>query len=157
MRAMSTARDRARAKATAWLLSAKEEHGGLPVGVAAGIINTLDKTPGLSPNIKALQSMGSAGLAQLRASVEGDLAAVAAKRAGMQEVALRVDIPRECAWLELSAYEGDTIKEVAEEFTELAEVRGGFPSLIVRLPARHHPCAHPRSPNACAFARSIWR
>ena len=127
-RALSTARDRARAKATAWLLSAKEEHGGLPMDVATGIINTLDKTPGLSPSVKALQSMGSAGLAQLRDSVDADLAAVAAKRAGMEEVVLRVDIPRECARLEFAAYEGDTIKEVAEEFAELGEVRGAAAS-----------------------------
>jgi|TARA_B110000208_G_C11689773_1_gene401827 ferredoxin len=120
-RLLSTSRERARAKAVGWLLDSSRDHGGLELPEANAILTTLDKTPGLQPSVKALKSLGVAGLAQLRDAVATDMAATAAKREGKAEVLLCVEIPHERTRFELRAFEGQTIKEVADDFPELAE------------------------------------
>ena len=71
-RLLSTSRERARAKAVGWLLDSSRDHGGLELPEANAILTTLDKTPGLQPSVKALKSLGVAGLAQLRDAVATD-------------------------------------------------------------------------------------
>ena len=122
MRALSsTARERARAQATAWLLNSKKDHGGMPLEIAESILDTLEDTPGLSPNVQSLRSMGRVGIEQLRTAVSATIAERKAKRAGKDEIALLIDIPRERAHFTLDAYEGQTMKDLTDESKELAE------------------------------------
>eukprot|EP01046_Picozoa_sp_COSAG06_P040710 COSAG06_NODE_4954_length_3833_cov_4.056776_3_plen_236_part_00 len=86
---------------------------------ADSILQTLEKTPGMSASVSMLRSMGDVGLRSLVVAVEEETAALDAKHEGMARLTVRVAVPHEGLGgehaLVFEGFEGDNLMDMAME------------------------------------------
>ena len=97
-----------RAELTEWLLEK-----GLGAKVAAGVVETLARTPGMKANVHSMAAMGERGLRALAGAVEREQADLAQRHAGKAAVSVLVHVPHERHSFRVAAVEGDNLMEVA--------------------------------------------